>query len=214
LGNPQDRVLALAGTFQAARLVQQLARQGRADPGPFRASVESVLALDAPGVADVYGGAAGVRTGLELLRDKLGGAAGPHDLEIAKYVVAMMQLEAALRRRPEVSDAIRRGIETVKAQMEFFEPPDDESLHPRLVEKLAELYTQTLSTLSPRIMVSGEQGHLASPNIAAAVRAALFAGIRSAVLWRQLGGTRWQLLLARRRLAGEAAQWLKALRTP
>lgn len=211
MGN-QQRILALAGMFQAARLVQQLARQGRADPVAFRASVESVLALDAPSVADVYGGADGVRTGLELLRDKLGGAADANDLETAKYVVAMMQLEAALRRQPEVNEAIRRGIETVKSQMEFFEPPDDDSVHPRLVDKLAELYTQTLSTLSPRIMVSGEQGYLASPHIAAAVRAALFAGIRSAVLWRQLGGTRWQLLLARRRLAGEAAQWLKDLR--
>lgn len=211
MGNQQDRVLALAGTFQAARLVQQLARHGRAEPRPFRASVESVLALDAPTVAAVYGGAAGVRTGLELLRDKLGGAAGADDLETAKYVVAMMQLEAALRRRAEVNDAIRRGIATIESQMEFFEAPDDDSVHPRLIEKLAELYTQTLSTLTPRIMVSGEQGYLASPNIAAAVRAALFAGIRSAVLWRQLGGTRWQLLLARRRLAGEAAERLQAL---
>ena len=212
MGSQHDRILALAGMFQAAHLVQQLARHGRADPQPFRASVASVLALDAPSVAEVYGGAGGVLAGLELLRDKLGGAAAASDLETAKYVIAMMQLEAALRRRPEVNDAIRRGIETVASQMEFFEPPDDGSVHPQLVEKLAELYTQTLSTLSPRIMVSGEQGYLASPNIASAVRAALFAGIRSAVLWRQLGGTRWQLLLARRRLAAEAAQLLKDLR--
>lgn len=209
MGNLQDRVLALAGMFQAARLVQQLSRQGRAEASPFSASVQSVLAIDAASAADVYGGVEGVAPGLRVLRDKLGGAATPKDIEIAKYVIAMMQLESALRRRPEVAGAIRRGIETIKAQMEFFEPPPDESVHPRLTEKLAELYTQTLSTLSPRIMVSGEQGYLATPHVAASVRTSLLAGIRSAVLWRQLGGSRWQLLIWRRKFAAEAARLLQ-----
>ncbi|HEX7042973.1 MAG TPA: high frequency lysogenization protein HflD [Burkholderiales bacterium] len=209
-----DRILALAGIFQAARLVQQLSREGRAEPQAFAASLRSVLAIDAPSTAEVYGGAGGVALGLTLVRDKLGGSAAPQDLEMAKYVIAMLQLEAALRRRPEVAQAIRAGLRTIQTQMEFFESPedDDEAVHPRLPEKLAELYTRTLSTLNPRIMVTGEQGHLANAQIAASVRAALFAGIRSAVLWRQLGGSRWQLLVSRPRLAAEAARRLEALR--
>ena len=85
-----------------------------------------------------------------------------------------------------------------------------DGVHPLLVEKLAELYSRTISTLTPRIMVSGEHGHLANPAIAARVRAALLAGIRSAVLWRQLGGRRWQLLLRRGRIARAAADLLTA----
>lgn len=216
MGQPQDRILALAGVFQAARLVQQLSRQGRCDPEPFTASIRSILAIDADSAAAVYGGPQGVAYGLRLLHDKLSGAAAPNDLEMAKYVIAMLQLEAALRRRPEVADAIGRGIKAIESQMEFFEAQEDEqqdeAVHPLLPEKLAELYTRTLSTLNPRIMVTGEQGFLANPGIAANVRAALFAGIRSAVLWRQLGGSRWQLLLARRRLAQEAGHWLEELR--
>ena len=131
---------------------------------------------------------------------------------MAKYVIAMLQLEATLRRRPEVVDAIRRGIDAAKSQTGALEIESDGTVPTQLVEKLAELYTRTVSTLTPRIMVSGEQGHLANPQIAAAVRAALFAGIRAAVLWRQLGGSRWQLLLSRRRLATEAAAWLETLR--
>lgn len=212
MGHPHDRVLALAGTFQAARLVQQLSREGRADAESLSASIYSVLMLDADSAADVYGGVEGVALGLQLLKDKLGGAAAPSDIELAKYVIAMLQLEGALKRRPEVADNIRSGVETIKSQMEFFEPQEDEVAHPQLTEKLAELYTRTLSTLSPRIMVTGEQGYLANSQIAASVRAALFAGIRSAVLWRQLGGSRWQLLFYRRRLAVEAAELLDALR--
>lgn len=202
----RERVLALAGLFQAARLVQQLAREGRTDTEAFRASAHSILMLDAASTDEVYGGAHGLALGLTFLRDKLTGNADPKDMEIAKYVIAMLQLETALRRRPEVTDAIRNGVEAADAQMAFFEgDSEEESVHPRLVEKLAELYTQTLSTLTPRIMVNGEQGYLATPLIAAKVRTALFAGIRSAVLWRQLGGSRWQLLIGRAKIAAQAA---------
>jgi high frequency lysogenization protein len=111
-----------------------------------------------------------------------------------------------------MQDAVRRGIEATREQMKFFEAAENgETLHPRLVEKLAELYTQTISTLTPRIMVNGEHGHLSNPSIAAKVRAALFAGIRSAFLWHQLGGNRWQLLFSRKKISGEAAGILESL---
>ena len=206
-----DQVLALAGIFQSARLVQQLARDGRSDPEPFQASIQSILAIDAADVATVYGGVRGVALGLDILANKLGGQSAPADVEMARYVVTMMHLEGVLRRRPDMLDSLRRGIETAQEQMKFFEneAPTD-GVHPRLVEKLAELYSQTLSTLTPRIMVNGEHGHLANPAIAARVRAALLAGIRSTVLWRQLGGQRWQLLISRGKIARTAKELLAA----
>lgn len=208
-----DRTLALAGLFQAARLVQQLAREGRADSSAFTASIQALTMIDAPSTEAVYGGARGVAPGLELLRNKLGGVTDAGDVEIAKYVISMIHLEGQLRRHPDMQDAIRRGIEAIQSQMKFFEAGDNgEAVHPRLVEKLAELYSQTISTLTPRIMVNGEHGHLTNPLIAAKVRAALFAGIRSAFLWRQLGGNRWQLLLSRKKISGEAAAILDGLR--
>lgn len=204
-----DPVLALAGIFQSARLAQQLAREGRADTEATRASIESILALDAPDVKTIYGSTRGVRLGLELLSTRLAGKSQPSDMEMARYVVSLMQLEGSLRRRPAMLDAIRQGIDTAREQMKFFEndAPVD-GAHPLLVEKLAQVYSQTISTLTPRIMVNGEHGHLANPAIAAKVRAVLLAGIRSAVLWRQLGGRRWQLLFSRGKIARSAAALL------
>jgi high frequency lysogenization protein len=204
----QERVLALAGIFQGARLAQAFAREGRGDSAAFRASAHSLLKIDAQSTADVFGGLEGVALGLTLLRDKLGGIATDADLEIARYAVAAVQLQSALRRRPEISDAIRTGLTTIESQMEFFQSDEDDTVHPRLVEKLAELYTQTLSTLVPRIMVNGEQGYLANPFVAASVRTALFAAVRAAVLWRQLGGSRLHLLFSRKTIAAEANRLL------
>ena len=210
-GSFHDQVLALAGIFQSACLVQQLAREGHTDNVALRSSIQSILALDAPDVVTIYGNARGVRLGLELLHTKLTGKTKSADMEMARYVVALVQLENSLRRRPTMLDDIRQGIDTARAQMKFFESdaPAD-GVHPLLMEKLAQLYSQTISTLTPRIMVSGEHGHLSNPAIAAKVRAALLAGIRSAVLWRQLGGRRWQLLFSRGKIARTAAELLEA----
>jgi high frequency lysogenization protein len=210
-GSFHNQVLALAGIFQSACLVQQLAREGHTDSAALRTSIQSILALDAPDVETIYGSARGVRLGLELLNSKLTGKTKSSDMEMARYVVAMVQLEGSLRRNPKMLDDIRQGIDTARAQMKFFEndAPAD-GIHPLLMEKLAQLYSQTISTLTPRIMVSGEHGHLANPAIAARVRATLLAGIRSAVLWRQLGGRRWQLLFSRGKIARAAAELLAA----
>ena len=45
--------------------------------------------------------------------------------------------------------------------------------------------------------------NLQQPNNASKIRALLLAGIRSARLWRQLGGHRWQLVISRRKLLKE-----------
>lgn len=210
-----DRILALAGVFQAARLVQQLARQGRSDTAALAASVNSVLEVDSATTEEVYGGAGGVVFGLELLRDKLSGrAADPSDMEMARYVINVLQLERRLKRNKAMLEAIGRGIESATAQMQFFQvgSGNNQQIHPNLSAKLAELYTVTLSTLTPRIIVSGEQGYLANPAIADKVRAVLLAGTRSAFLWRQLGGRRWQLLLRRNAIVREAIRILDQLR--
>jgi high frequency lysogenization protein len=207
----RDRTLALAGLFQAACLVRQLAHEGRSDSAAFAASIHSILKLNADNTEAVFGSVANMRVGLEFMRDKLASADQTIDVEVARYVVAILHLSVQLARRPDTQAAIRDGIATIERQMKFFDPGDN-GVHPQLVEKLAELYIQTLSTLARRIIVTGEHGYLVNPLIAAKVRAALFAGIRAGFLWRQLGGRRWQLLLSRRKLAAAANQLLGELR--
>lgn len=209
----RNRTLALAGLLQAARLAQQLAREGKTDNATFHSSIQSILLLDAPDTESVYGGVDGVVMGLKILSEKLTGrGATPLDIEIAKYGIALAHLAGQLPKYPAIQQAIHDGVNTIQSQMKFFEATTEaatETTHPRLIEKLAELYTQTISTLTPRILISGEQDHLAHPPTAAKVRAALLAGIRSAFLWRQLGGSRWSLLFMRQQIAGTAARILK-----
>lgn len=178
------------------------------------ASIGSVLRLKCASTEEVYGGVSGVTLGLELLRDKLTGRVEASDVELARYVVGVLQLERALERNGPMLTAIRRGIESLTASDSQSEVDADTDQNSQLVTKLAELYRMTLSTLTPRIIVNGEHGHLRNDVIAGRVRSALFAGIRSAFLWRQLGGRRWELVLRKTAIARQAARMLEQLRWP
>jgi high frequency lysogenization protein len=207
----RNRTLALAGVFQAACLVQQLAHHGRADEAALAASINSVLALDAPSAEAVYGNARGVMLGLQCLRDNLNQPKSAGGVEIARYVASVLQLERTLERDTVMLAAIRHGLKSMITALPVNHGSTNTSIGPNVTTQLAELYRATLSTIKPRIMVSGEHGHLNDPATAEMVRAVLLAGIRSAYLWRQLGGSRWQLFISGQTTVREAQQILEQL---
>ena len=75
--------------------------------------------------------------------------------------------------------------------------------HPAVIAAFGGLYEDTLSTFRHRIQVHGDMRNLQQSGNAAKIRALLLAGIRSARLWRQLGGYRWQMVFSRRKLLDE-----------
>lgn len=174
-----------------------------------------MLGLDSETTEAVYGGVSGLTLGLELLCDGLSGHTDADNAETARYVLNVLQLERKLRRNTAMLQAIRGGIEGVIVKMRFFtvKSDDNEQLYSNLAAKLAELYRLTVSTLTPRVIVTGEPGYLANPAIANDARALLLAGIRSAFLWRQLGGNRWQLVFRRSAMTREPAWILQRLNT-
>ena len=201
----QDRVLALAGVCQAARLTQQIARRGMADSEAVRTSVESLFKIDAADVVDVYGDIRGLATGLQTLSAQLSGAGG-RDLELTRHLVTLLRLERRLARRPTMLEAIGRGIASAGARLAHFPP-----LHPNILAQLAGIYRETVSTLGPRVMVHGEPLHLQNPENVDRIRTLLLSGIRSARLWRQVGGRRWQILLNRGRIVSVARELLRGM---
>lgn len=205
-GSITDRTIALAGVCQAAYLVQQIAQRGAAEPGSVEASIGSIFKLDARDVEDVYGGVHGVVRGVSVLRAQIGARSRSWDKELIRYVVGMLQLERKLTRRRAMVEKLQTGIRQATVQTEIFS-----ITHPNVVARLADLYLQTISTLTPRIIVTGDQAHLSNPDNANLIRTLLLAGIRSAVLWRQLGGGHLQLLLERSKLLREANHLLTAM---
>lgn len=195
-----DRTLALSGIFQAALLVQQLARRGCADAGPMQASVKSVMVIDAIDTRSVFGGVDGVKIGLTAVRDRMGRRIGADDLELGRYVLGLSRLQRQLRRESGRLEALGSRLQAIQRHAT--------EIGPDLYRDLALTYTELISEVAPRIMVHGEQGFLSNAAIVDQVRSVLLAGVRAAFLWDQLGGRQWQLLLQRAAYVSSARLWL------
>ena len=203
----RDRVMALAGIFQAAWLARRLAREGAADQGTLTASMESIFHTEPSDVAAVFGGIDGIERGLRVLLAQLG-PADRRQLELTQYSVALMHLAAKLRRELPRLQGLGTDIRALKRRREAFQLSDT-----LVQEQLAEIYQKHISTMTPRVMVRGEPMLLRNQFTQAQIRAALLAGIRAAHLWYQCGGRRWKLLLGRRRIESEARALLERLAT-
>ena len=198
-----DRTIALAGLLQAVELVRDIARRGQANPEDIETSLGSLLKIDAPSSSAIYGGSHRLRAGLRLLEQQL---SNPRDMELTRYAVALLGLERRLARRGDLLKAIGAGLEDIAQNLAHF-PLN----HSNTVARFADLYLKNISSLSPRIMVNGDQLHLNNSENANRIRALLLAGIRAATLWRQSGGGRLTLLLRRNTLLREARVLLARL---
>ena len=85
-----------------------------------------------------------------------------------------------------------------------------DSTHPDVLAAMGGLYADTISQLKPRIMVQGNPHYLGQPSVVAEIRALLLAAVRSAVLWRQLGGNYWDFLFSRKHMLEAIEQQLRS----
>jgi len=195
----RDLAIALAGVFQAVHLVQQAANGEAGSPASVTGSIRSLFSTDPASVQDVFGDLNSLRTGLEVLCSQLGRQEAHRKIELTRYAVTVLHLERKLAKRSDLITILRQGIDRAREQNKFFE-----LTHPNIIASLADIYKQTVSTLQPRIMVSGDQALLSSPENKNMIRAQLLAAVRAAVLWRQCGGSRIKLFLQRRALIEQA----------
>ena len=185
-----DRVLALAGLAQALRQVRRIADTGQADAQVVATALDSVFRIDAPSPLGVYGDAAALRPGLRVVRDYLANAGD--DPLLPRLALAVTQLERRFSRDDAMAGRVHEGILTLAPTAERLG-----SAHPDVLATLGALYADTVSQLRPRVLVQGNPHYLAQPGVVAEIRAVLLAALRSAVLWRQLGGSPWDFLFRR-----------------
>jgi len=203
----QDRLIALAGVHQAAHCVQRIASRGSVDSGQMEPCIYSLFQIDADDVPSVFGAPGAVATGARQIIAQLTGQP-ERDLDLTRYIISLLKHERLLAGRGDMLAAISDGLEAAAAARV------GRSLLDRAVlGRLAGIYSATVSKLEPRIIVRGNPLYLQNPENQERIRALLLAGIRAAMLWRQIGGRRLQILLGRKRLLDSARDYLKEVAT-
>ena len=201
--NLQEITLALAGVIQATVLVEQVAKTGYVQQDAYKCSIESLFDLNPTTTLAVYGGnPQNLRLGLEALRDMLNGKHKHQDA--MRYGLGALHLQKKLAGRKDMLNVIASRIAQAATQSEHFS-----STHDNVIGNLGQVYSETISTFRFRIQVMGDYNYLQQTRIASQIRALLLSAIRSAMLWRQVGGNRWQLLLQRKAIAATVDDLLR-----
>jgi len=192
-----EQAVALAAVFQACHLVDQLANTGGASSQEVKVSMAALLNQSPQSIEDLYGSEQALETGINamtLLLDEYQGTELYAPITLV-YTLSVLSIERQLNSRPVMLKAVAEGIENANRQALHFSV-----VHDNVLANIASLYQQTLSTLRQRIQVKGNAMYLQQPGVAERIRCMLFAAVRSAHLWRQLGGKRYHLVLYRKAL--------------
>lgn len=202
----QEQLIALAAVFQAASLVDKLARTGQAADAQVGCLLGSLLVRDPKSTLDVYGGDdLNLRDGYKALVGALERSPASLQREPLRYALALLGLERQLAKRDDMLQVIGSRLDQIQNQVEHFGPT-----HDNVIAACGGLYQDTISTFRQRIQVHGDMRFLQQAAVASKVRALLLTGIRSARLWRQLGGHRWQLVFSRGKLLKELYPLLRS----
>lgn len=203
----ERQTVALAAISQSAALVSYLAQGRTAAETDIAASVNTVLVVDPGSLADIYPNLGSLGLGFKTLQDMFSNDRLKENAELIRYTLGMLVLRSKLINNNVMQDKIRVKLAQISplgpaSSARHNDVPDrgEQQLREYSYQQLARLYQDTISTLPYRIQVQGKAAELNNEQIANRIRALLLAGIRSAVLWYQLGGRRWRLVFYRKRI--------------
>lgn len=202
----EEQALALAGVVQAARLVDQISRTGSYPEEFLKPTINSLFEFDAGSTADVYGGISGVKLGLHNLASLLANQHEAESREMVRYVFGILYLERKFTGNREMVDVVHSRLQHTQFKSAYFANHIQEVCH-----SISGIYQDTISSFKFRIKVTGSVQQLQNTDNADLIRALLLAGIRSAWLWRQLGGRRWKLIWQRRKVQATAQRLSREL---
>ena len=185
------QTIALAAIFQFAAGVDQLAKTGHLRSEEFEMAVNSLFNQNPKDALDVYHSIDSLSTGLGALIANLS-RSPKRSSNCIRYVMGILHLQKQLGKNQSMLEVIANRLDKSHLQRDHFS-----ATHDNVVAGLADIYTDTISTFSFRIQVMGEYQFLQQNRIANQIRTLLFAGVRAAVLWRQLGGNRLKAIYQR-----------------
>jgi high frequency lysogenization protein len=206
----QTQMVALSMVYAAAQLVHLLATQGASavlvHQDAFRALITAALS-DQTDPCQCYAYPKGTQLGFRTLErclvEPYSSTPAPRvwrHRQTSRYALSLLAFERRVSRRKVAVELINKQLPTLRQRLAFFDQRTD---HPALMAGMASLYQDTAGQLSGRLKILGQPEPLNQPATIDLIRACLFAGMRAAQVWHQLGGRRWMLWLHRRAMIAD-----------
>ncbi len=202
MSNMDQCTMAFAGLCQAVKLIQEIARDGDTNSTHLHNTLQAILVTNPEDAVEVYGSVQNLTLGYKVLINQLTDQQ-QKDTELMRYIFGIIMLERKLSRKNQVLSNLASRIDQVHRQLQHFQITD-----PQVLANLASIYSDIISPLGPRVMISGRQNYIQNNLNQNKIRALLLSTMRSAVLWRQLGGKRRQLIFRKNEMISHAKKRL------
>lgn len=199
--NIEDQTLALAGVIKPLLLISKLANNGSVDIMEVEPCIRSIFATEPENTLAVYGSVDNLFEGLKLLAND---GLKKSDPVFIRHFLTILQLESKVTKNQGLLNTLSTGIEKAKNQAEYFN-----NTHENVIANLAGLYLNTVSKLTPRILIEGDEQTLKNQRNVDIIRTLLLSAIRSAVLWRQCGGSKLKIAFSRKKYLDTAKKLLR-----
>ncbi|MCX8582068.1 high frequency lysogenization protein HflD [Gilliamella sp. B3482] len=202
--------IALAGATQSATLIPQLANTGVCNTTIYQVSIKSIFNTSPKTTDDVYDGINNIKTGLETLITLLSSNQKQH-VELIRYLFGTLSITSKLLKNNEALDKIDQRLQRISG---IYPEMNNETIDNHIDDlsySLAGIYSDIISPLATKIKVVGKAEYLQNSLVQAKVRSSLLSCVRSAILWYQVGGSRFQFLLSRKRIVNAAQELLKEI---
>ncbi len=207
MNNLEKQTITMAAVCQASILVQKIARTGSVEETELAVMLKSIMVTSPNSILDVYSNdLVHLKSGLKVLVEQLGNQTKQKDPELTRYVVSLLGLERRLASKKNQLSQLGDRIEQSQRQLAHYDITSE-----TLIASLASIYSDLLSPIGTPIQVAGEPALLKQQGNQHKIRALLLAGIRSSVLWRQVGGKRRNILFGRTKMVACAQQLLKEI---
>lgn len=201
-----DITIALGALSQAVFLTQRFALEGKIKKTEeFQILTESIMMFEASNTLEIYGdNLANLKTGFKVFiglsskSDKLNSL-------MLRYFKQVLDLAQILQNDQKALDTLAQRLQSIKGQLAFYE---DNIMHEQVILKFASSYSDIVSPLGSKIKVLGKPEYLSRTEIQNKIRTLLLAAVRASILFKQVGGSKLQLLFFNNRIINQARSFL------
>lgn len=206
----EDQVIALAGTFQSCQTVANLAVTGTYDKEIYHTMLKSLFSLNPKTTIDVYGDLSHIKKGLSCVIETL--TSRPREsVSVMQYSFIALRMAAKLLKNPNELEKVGDRLERLTV---FYGDLTDDVLSEKDDEisySLSGIYEDLITPVTQRVKIIGKPAYLQNRLTQAQIRTLVFAAIRSAILWYQVGGSRMQFIFGRKKIIQTAKKLLQSL---
>jgi len=196
----EQEVIAFAMLLYACSQTNAVAQDVSVRSTCVSAYIEPCLNLNPHRFSDLINQPLIIIAALDYLTRLLAGKNIDHNLKQSViYTHSILKLRKIVLRNSDKLQLLENRLQIISRYKQI-QPEQIRSDDPQLVHKLAALYLDVFGSLNFRIIVQGKPETLRDQIKIDQIRCLLLGAVRFSVLWHQVGGRQWKLIVKRRKI--------------